>query len=343
MTRTPAGARASCSRGRPCRSCRPPRRTGRAARRRNGSRSASSPPRRARAACRAPSSAAAPRSPRPRRDAGADPPPGRGRPGPRANRRLLPRGGRGGTFPWKASPSMVTVRDGPVAAGDGDDARHLSGQAPRRLLEIGLRPGLVQGSARSRLAQGLRGERPVAIAVRVRVGDDRESPGVCHVRRTLSRARRAASAPRARESADSAEHRKRGEALRRHRHAASPRRAARVLPLGEEAPAGGPRLLGQGACGDACQFRRDGQGKRHRFDEAASLHGPRNRTLWQTTFQAGDWLVLGEEQKGLPEEVLGRYPERWVRVPMIAEPSARSLNLSTCAGIALYEALRQAR
>ena len=67
------------------------------------------------------------------------------------------------------------------------------------------------------------------------------------------------------------------------------------------------------------------------------------RTLWQTAFRPGDWLVLGEEQKGLPEEVLDRYPERWVRVPMIAEPSARSLNLSTCAGIALYEALRQCR
>ena len=80
--------------------------------------------------------------------------------------------------------------------------------------------------------------------------------------------------------------------------------------------------------------------------DAARLHlftARGKRTLWQTTFQAGDWLVLGEEQKGLPEEVLGRYPERWVRVPMIAEPTARSLNLSTCAGIALYEALRQAR
>jgi tRNA (cytidine/uridine-2'-O-)-methyltransferase len=80
--------------------------------------------------------------------------------------------------------------------------------------------------------------------------------------------------------------------------------------------------------------------------DAARLHlftARGNRTLWQTNFRAGDWLVLGEEQKGLPEEVLDRYPERWVRVPMIAEPSARSLNLSTCAGIALYEALRQAR
>jgi len=65
------------------------------------------------------------------------------------------------------------------------------------------------------------------------------------------------------------------------------------------------------------------------------------RTLWDVRFRAGDWLVLGEEQRGLPDEVLERFAARWVRVPMIAEPSARSLNLSTCAGIALYEALRQ--
>ena len=67
------------------------------------------------------------------------------------------------------------------------------------------------------------------------------------------------------------------------------------------------------------------------------------RGLWETRFQKGDWLVLGEESKGLPEELLARFPERQVRVPMIAEPSARSLNLSTCAGIVLYEALRQTR
>jgi len=78
-------------------------------------------------------------------------------------------------------------------------------------------------------------------------------------------------------------------------------------------------------------------GRLHLFTARAT------RTLWETKFRPGDWIVLGEEQKGLPQEVLGRYPERWVRVPMIAEPGARSLNLSTCAGIALYEALRQAR
>ncbi len=63
--------------------------------------------------------------------------------------------------------------------------------------------------------------------------------------------------------------------------------------------------------------------------------------LWQARFRPGDWLVLGDEVSGLPEALLARFSTRTVRVPMIAEPSARSLNLSTCAGIAVYEALRQ--
>ena len=67
------------------------------------------------------------------------------------------------------------------------------------------------------------------------------------------------------------------------------------------------------------------------------------RGLWETRFRPGDWLILGEEQEGLPAEALERFPERWVRVPMIREPTARSLNLSTCAGVVLYEALRQCR
>ena len=66
-----------------------------------------------------------------------------------------------------------------------------------------------------------------------------------------------------------------------------------------------------------------------------------SRSLWQARFRPGDWLVFGEEARGLPDAVLERFAAGWVRVPMIAEPSARSLNLSTCAGIAVYEALRQ--
>jgi tRNA (cytidine/uridine-2'-O-)-methyltransferase len=70
-------------------------------------------------------------------------------------------------------------------------------------------------------------------------------------------------------------------------------------------------------------------------------HTAHARSVWEARFAPGDWLVFGEEARGLPEEILARNPKAHVRVPMIAEPSARSLNLATCAGIVLYEALRQ--
>ena len=73
----------------------------------------------------------------------------------------------------------------------------------------------------------------------------------------------------------------------------------------------------------------------------ANPSGQATRSLWQARFSPGDWLILGEEARGLPDEALEKFPSRWVRVPMIREPSARSLNLSTCTGIALYEAIRQ--
>ena len=63
--------------------------------------------------------------------------------------------------------------------------------------------------------------------------------------------------------------------------------------------------------------------------------------LWEARFAAGDYLVMGDEVDGLPQPLLDLFPGRQVRVPMIPEPSARSLNLSTCTGIAVYEALRQ--
>ena len=76
--------------------------------------------------------------------------------------------------------------------------------------------------------------------------------------------------------------------------------------------------------------------------EKLHLFTGRGRTpLWQARFHAGDWLVLGDEVGGLPPELLDRFPGRQVRVPMIENPAARSLNLSTCTGIAVFEALRQ--
>ena len=57
-------------------------------------------------------------------------------------------------------------------------------------------------------------------------------------------------------------------------------------------------------------------------------------------FQDGDFLVFGRESKGLPESLLAAHPEKCLTIPM-SNPKARSLNLSTCTGIVLYEALRQ--
>jgi tRNA (cytidine/uridine-2'-O-)-methyltransferase len=58
------------------------------------------------------------------------------------------------------------------------------------------------------------------------------------------------------------------------------------------------------------------------------------------TFQPGDFLVFGKETQGLPEELLAAHPEMTLRIPIFS-PAVRSLNLSTAAGIVLYEALRQ--
>jgi tRNA (cytidine/uridine-2'-O-)-methyltransferase len=51
-------------------------------------------------------------------------------------------------------------------------------------------------------------------------------------------------------------------------------------------------------------------------------------------------LVFGRESVGLPPEILDRHPSRAVSIPM-RDPALRSLNLSTCVGIAAYEVRRQ--
>ncbi|MBR6620632.1 MAG: tRNA (uridine(34)/cytosine(34)/5-carboxymethylaminomethyluridine(34)-2'-O)-methyltransferase TrmL [Clostridia bacterium] len=53
------------------------------------------------------------------------------------------------------------------------------------------------------------------------------------------------------------------------------------------------------------------------------------------------YLVFGKETKGLPEELLLANPEKCVRIPMINDSAARSLNLSNSAAIGVYEVLRQ--
>lgn len=64
------------------------------------------------------------------------------------------------------------------------------------------------------------------------------------------------------------------------------------------------------------------------------------RSFAQADFREGDFLVFGKETAGLPKELLQAHPQQGIRIPIFS-PRVRSLNLSTAAGIVLYEALRQ--
>ncbi len=85
----------------------------------------------------------------------------------------------------------------------------------------------------------------------------------------------------------------------------------------------------------------------HAFENFLS-HGTR---LWfiesggphlytSASFTPDDYLVFGRETAGLPKKLLQQNRERWLRIPMFNR-DARSLNLSNCVALVLFEALRQ--
>jgi len=63
------------------------------------------------------------------------------------------------------------------------------------------------------------------------------------------------------------------------------------------------------------------------------------RELWDADFGDGDWLIFGSESRGIDPAILSGRARQTVRIPQVA--GERCLNLSTAAGIALYEALRR--
>lgn len=78
---------------------------------------------------------------------------------------------------------------------------------------------------------------------------------------------------------------------------------------------------------------------------------PANSNLWliesngpkrysDVRFSPNDYLIFGRETAGLPKSLLDQHPDHWLRIPMF-NPSARSLNLSNCVALVLFEALRQ--
>ncbi len=89
----------------------------------------------------------------------------------------------------------------------------------------------------------------------------------------------------------------------------------------------------------------------HYCDDLESLHAtyPAARFVYTSkkvamphvafSFLPGDFIVFGKETKGLPDSLIAANSETSIRIPMSGK--VRSLNLSTAAGIVLYEALRQ--
>lgn len=65
------------------------------------------------------------------------------------------------------------------------------------------------------------------------------------------------------------------------------------------------------------------------------------RIYSDASYPDNSFLVFGREDAGLREELLVSAPEQCVRLPMIDNEHARSLNLSNTVAIAAYEVLRQ--
>ncbi len=87
------------------------------------------------------------------------------------------------------------------------------------------------------------------------------------------------------------------------------------------------------------------------YDSFAELKGkyPRGNFYYATTkagnrytamrYRPDDFLVFGKETRGLPGDIIDRYPGQCIRIPMAND--ARSMNLANAVAVILFEALRQ--
>ncbi|NIQ95310.1 MAG: tRNA (cytidine(34)-2'-O)-methyltransferase [Desulfuromonadales bacterium] len=64
------------------------------------------------------------------------------------------------------------------------------------------------------------------------------------------------------------------------------------------------------------------------------------KSYTEVRYRPGDFFVFGKETLGLPDQLIADNADKSIRIPILT-PTVRSLNLSTSAGIVLYEALRQ--
>ena len=63
-----------------------------------------------------------------------------------------------------------------------------------------------------------------------------------------------------------------------------------------------------------------------------------NRLCLKTPLSNQHFLLFGKETKGLPEDILKKYIEKTIRIPM--RETLRSLNLSNSVAIVAYDVFR---
>ena len=65
-----------------------------------------------------------------------------------------------------------------------------------------------------------------------------------------------------------------------------------------------------------------------------------DRTIYDVKFERGAYLFFGKETTGIPKSLLEKFAGDVASIPMF-DDRVRSLNLSNCASIVAYEAIRQ--
>lgn len=64
-----------------------------------------------------------------------------------------------------------------------------------------------------------------------------------------------------------------------------------------------------------------------------------DKPYFEAEFKEGDYIFFGSETAGIPEDILNRYKNQNITIPMTKD--GRSLNLAISTGIVIYEAIKQ--
>lgn len=66
-----------------------------------------------------------------------------------------------------------------------------------------------------------------------------------------------------------------------------------------------------------------------------------SRIYTEVKYEDNSYIIFGKETAGLPDYIHEKYKNNRIRIPMIDNVDARSLNLANSVNIVMYEALRQ--